>query len=383
MVYHSIDNVIILGGIVMSLEKANISWSAKQIAGMVKNNKINFDHIVQRSYVWERSRKSALIESMILGYPIPPIFAKRRIDYGTGKRGGNIYYIMDGKQRLSTVKEYLNDEFELTELPTIKYIDSISGEEVEADISELRFSELPESLQDILKDVMFSITYFDNLTKEEERELFKRLNAGKPLSTKSKVLASCKDIDGILDIGEHELFKEMLSEKARMNKNQVSIIVKTWCMLNKPIEEISFEGKSLSQLTENLIISQDERERLEEVFNLIMDTHTTLLFHKKGKVAKKLYTETHFVSLIPYFNRAIESNYDSDIMSKWIFSFFDSESGTNINTEYNEYNNAVGSGSAKPVNIQIRDKILSESFNNYFHLDTNNDSDLNDSENVD
>ena len=267
MVYHSIDNAIILGGIVMSLEKANISWSAKQIAGMVKNGKINFDHIVQRSYVWERSRKSALIESMILGYPIPPIFAKR-IDDGTGKRGGNIYYIMDGKQRLSTVKEYLNDEFELTELPAIKYIDSISGEEVEADISELRFSELPESLQDILKDVMFSITYFDNLTKEEERELFKRLNAGKPLSTKSKVLASCKDIDGILDIGEHELFKEMLSEKARMNKNQVSIIVKAWCMLNKPIEEISFESKSLNQLTENLIISQDEREKLEEVFNL-------------------------------------------------------------------------------------------------------------------
>lgn len=363
----------------MSLEKANISWSAKQISGMVKNGKINFEHIVQRSYVWERSRKSALIESMILGYPIPPIFAKR-IDDGTGKRGGNIYYIMDGKQRLSTVKEYLNDEFELNELPAIKYIDSISGEEVETDISELKFSELPENLQDILKDVMFSIIYFDNLTKEEERELFKRLNAGKPLSTKSKVLASCKDIDGILDIGEHELFKEMLSEKARMNKNQVSIVVKSWCMLNKSIEEISFESKSLNQLTENLIISQDEREKLEEVFNLVMDTHTTLLFHKKGKVAKKLYTETHFVSLIPYFNRAIESNYDSDIMSKWIFLFFDSESGASINTEYN---NAVGSGSAKPVNIQIRDKILSESFNNYFHLDTNNDSDLNDSENVD
>ena len=74
------------------------------------------------------------------------------------------------------------------------------------------------------------------------------------------------DIDSILDIGEHELFKEMLSEKARMNKNQVSITVKAWFMLNKPIEEISFESKSLNQLTENLIISQDDRDKLEEVF---------------------------------------------------------------------------------------------------------------------
>lgn len=95
----------------MSLEKASIVWNAKQLKGMVINGKINFDHIVQRSYVWERSRKSALIESMILGYPIPPVFAKRLVG-DNSKRGDNVYYIMDGKQRLSTVKEYLNDEFE-------------------------------------------------------------------------------------------------------------------------------------------------------------------------------------------------------------------------------------------------------------------------------
>ena len=87
----------------MSLEKASIVWSAKQLSGMVKNGKINFEHIIQRSYVWERTRKSSLIESMILGYPIPAVFAKR-IDDGSGKRGSNTYFIMDGKQRLSTVK---------------------------------------------------------------------------------------------------------------------------------------------------------------------------------------------------------------------------------------------------------------------------------------
>ena len=106
----------------MSLEKASIVWSAKQLKGMVLNGKINFDHIVQRSYVWERSRKSGLIESMILGYPIPPVFAKR-LTGDSAKRGDNTYYIMDGKQRLSTVKEFLNDEFALSDLPPVKYYD--------------------------------------------------------------------------------------------------------------------------------------------------------------------------------------------------------------------------------------------------------------------
>lgn len=355
----------------MSLEKSNITWSAKQIAGMVKNGKIDFNHIVQRSFVWERSRKSALIESMILGYPVPSIFAKR-IDDGTGKRGGNIYYIMDGKQRLSTIKEYLNDEFDLTDLPTVKYVDTTTDEEVEEDISGMKFSELPESLQDILNSVMFSIIYFDNLTSTEERELFKRLNAGKPLSTKAKVLASCKDIESMLDIGQHELFSEMLTEKARNNKNQVSIIVKSWCMLNKPIDDISFEGKVLNQLTENLFISTDERTELEEVFNLVVDTHTTLLFHKHNKVARKLYTETHLIALIPYFAMAIKNNYDSEKMAEWIFSFFDNGNGASVSPEYNT---AAGAGSAKPVTIQIRNKALSDSFNEFFGVGSVDSSD--------
>ena len=48
----------------MSLEKASISWSAKQLKNMIASGKIDFNHIIQRSYVWERKRKSALIESM-------------------------------------------------------------------------------------------------------------------------------------------------------------------------------------------------------------------------------------------------------------------------------------------------------------------------------
>lgn len=140
----------------MSLEKASISWSAKQLKNMIASGKIDFNHIIQRSYVWERKRKSALIESMIIGYPIPPVFAKRSDD-GTGKRGGNIYAIMDGKQRLSTVAQFLNDEFALSDLPPVSYMDEANGGECEADISGMKFSELPEALQDHLNSVIFTV----------------------------------------------------------------------------------------------------------------------------------------------------------------------------------------------------------------------------------
>lgn len=350
----------------MSLEKASIVWSAKQLKGMVVNNKIDFNHIVQRSYVWERSRKSALIESMIIGYPIPPVFAKR-IDDGSGKRGGNVYYIMDGKQRLSTVKEFLNDEFALTELDPVTFFDDEIGEERTDNISGKKFSELPDALQNFLNTVTFNVTYFDNLTKEEERELFKRLNAGKPLSTKSRLLASCKDIDGMLNIGSHKLFDEMMTAKSKDNKNQVAVVMKVWCMMNQDINEVCFESKVFNPLLEKTEISETEKLAMIEVFNLIVDTHAYLNENGEKKVAKKLYTETHMVSLIPYFKKAVNDGVDAEMMGNWLVEFFGVKDGASVSTLYNE---ASGSGSAKSSNIVDRDDALSESFAEFFKVDT-------------
>lgn len=351
----------------MSLEKANITWTAKQLGAMVKSGKINFDHIVQRSYVWERSRKSGLIESMIIGYPVPPIFAKR-IDDGTGKRGGNIYYIMDGKQRLSTVKEYLNDEFALTTLNPITYKDIETEEEKTVDISEKKYSELPEAVQDILKDTTFSVTYFDNLTDEEERELFKRLNAGKPLSAKSKMLASCRDIKGLMDIGKHEVFTEMLSEKAQNNKNQVSIVAKTYMMAFKNVTmgEVAFDNKTFSAQMEEMSISEAEKSVLIQIYNKIHEVHEELVDRKEKKVAKKLYTETHLVSLVPFFKQAVEKDISDNTMADWIMEFFDTESGTSNSEEYNE---CAGSGVARKDNVMGRHEALEESFSEFFAED--------------
>ena len=354
---------------IMSLEKSNITWSARQLKGMVMNGKINFNYIVQRSFVWEKSRKSGLIESMIIGYPIPPVFAKR-LDDGSGKCGSNIYYIMDGKQRLSTIKEYLNNEFELTTLPEITYMDDEIGEEVTIDISGLRFSELPEALQNYLATVNVSVTYFDNLTKEEERELFKRLNAGKPLSAKSKLLASCRDIEGLLDIGSHRLFMPtdgMLTEKARENKNQVTLVMKCWCMMNQDIQDVSFESKYFNPLVEETEISEADKIALIKVFDFIYNVHNHLVEHKEKKVAKKLYTETHMVSLVPFVKRAIQDDIDDWMFAGWLITFFISNDGASVSADYNE---AAGSGSAKAFNIMARNEALAESYAEYFKADT-------------
>lgn len=341
----------------MSLEKATLNWSAKNIKNMVAKGNIDFNHIVQRSYVWERKRKTALIESMILGYPVPPIFAKR-IDDGSGKKAAMVYSIMDGKQRLSTVAQFLNDEFALSDMEPVLVHDEETDKDIEVNISGSKFSELPESLKDHLNTVMFSVTYFDNLTNEEERELFKRLNAGKPLSVKSQLLASCNDIEGLMNIGAHPLFAEMLTDKARDNKNQVTVVMKAWCMLTMPVEEISFESKQFNPLFEETNIGDADKVALNKVFDLIAATHAVLTEKKEKAVAKKLYTETHMISLVPYIKKAADAGVDADMVADWLMDFFGEEN--------EEYNTAAGNGSAKNANIMARNTALSESYDKFF-----------------
>lgn len=133
----------------MSLEKSRTEYSAKNIAQSIKNGTIKFDLLFQRSSVWNKKQKSALIESIIIGYPIPDIYAIKSKE-GKGKRSKLM--VLDGLQRLSTIAEFLGkadesdrfNSFKLTKLNPVTYRNNENNIDVEADISGLGYDDLPE-----------------------------------------------------------------------------------------------------------------------------------------------------------------------------------------------------------------------------------------------
>jgi len=60
----------------------------------------------QRNRVWNDKAKSYLIDSILRGFPIPPIFLRQRIDVNTRTTEREI---IDGQQRLRAILEYVND----------------------------------------------------------------------------------------------------------------------------------------------------------------------------------------------------------------------------------------------------------------------------------
>ena len=344
---------------VLKIEGSSITWTCKQIVKMMDKDTISFKNVVQRSFVWEKHRMSELIWSIIMGYPIPPIYAERGESANDKVK---IYDVMDGQQRNTSIYKYIKDEFALTELKPIPYLDE-NGNECMVDISGKKFSELEEELQDIIRDATITVKYYDNLDQSQKAEMFRRLNNGKPLSTKSRTLASAKNIGSLLDIGSHKLFHEMLTDKARANKNQAVIVVKAWTMLNREAEDISFASKDFNPMIEEVEISDVEKQELVNVFDFIVDVHDELAENKEKDVAKKLYTETHLVSLIPFIKRSMNNGINEAMMAEWLINFFKTENDSDVYTKYME---ATSNGVARNASIVARHEALGESYAEFF-----------------
>lgn len=79
-----------------------------QIERWILEGSLNLRPEYQRNLVWDNKRKSALIESLLLRFPISTFCFDEDM---YGKKN-----IIDGMQRLNSIHEFINNEFELTGL---------------------------------------------------------------------------------------------------------------------------------------------------------------------------------------------------------------------------------------------------------------------------
>ena len=79
-------------------------WTTESIAGQLEKGNIDLSPSFQRRDAWSNPEKSKLIESLMLGIPVPPIILAER----KGKR--NSFFVIDGKQRLLSIRRFFSTE---------------------------------------------------------------------------------------------------------------------------------------------------------------------------------------------------------------------------------------------------------------------------------
>lgn len=339
------------------IKKANINWTAKQLAKMIDKGTINFDNSVQRGYVWDISRKSLLIHSMIEGYPIPAFYASK-------DESG--YSMLDGKQRSSTIKQYINNGFELSELPEITLED-----ETRLDISGLTFNKLPEDIQDTIVGYSLTIYYFDGITDDEITELFFRLNNGKPLTAIELTRVKAKSIETIKEIGKHEIFTAAITEKALNKYTNEDITIKAWAILN--VSNVSFETKQIRPLMASAEITEQQAEEVKTAFTRILEAYNDIVT-KQGstedvklykKAAKRIFTRTHLISIVPMALHSVNTGVTVQAFAEWLIHFYSGKKSASISEQYNSN---ASSGSARAEAITARLTALQDDYNAYFHI---------------
>ena len=66
---------------------------------------------LQRPYVWKHYQQNEFILSILLEKPIQPFIAIQYIKDTTNRNENTIVYVIDGKQRLLTIKKFIHNKF--------------------------------------------------------------------------------------------------------------------------------------------------------------------------------------------------------------------------------------------------------------------------------
>ena len=162
----------------------------------------------QRGFVWDISRASRLIESILLDIPLPVIYLSQEKD---GKEN-----VIDGQQRLTSFFSFIDGKLPDPELPFGKDF-RLSKLNVFTELNGHFFKDLQEETQNKIQYYKIrTITFRKESASDLKFEVFERLNTG-AVSLNDQELRNCiyrgSYNDLLWELSQEKTFKELLGIK--------------------------------------------------------------------------------------------------------------------------------------------------------------------------
>ena len=170
----------------------------------IKQNRIRLAPSFQRNSVWDDTRKSRLIESMMLKIPLPMFYVSSDKD--------NNWDVVDGLQRITTIKEFILGNYDSQKerydekgfkLKNLEFWRKLNGQ---------TYDDIPGKLYNNIAETELSFTVINPDTPEEvKRNIFKRINTGgMPLTAQEIRHALYQGLSS-------KLLKELAEQEAFLN----------------------------------------------------------------------------------------------------------------------------------------------------------------------
>lgn len=345
------------------MNKTKLSWTVANIEKMHDEKKVlSFDHPIQRkSEQWSDTQKSLFIHSMLANYPVPNIYVLREDSQELDEKNKPVfnYFVMDGKQRLTSVLSYIWGEFPLDE-----NIPAIIIEDVEYQIAGKYFCDLEEPVQYEIKRYKFDIIAFEECSNREIEEIFFRLNNSTPL-TKSQVAKAKVGVE-IAELINELLTSKFFTTSCNFSKAQLKasddqkVLIQSMMLLDTN-NVLDFELKDFS---ENSILEYSESIRgtyTDKQSNILKSAiqYLTDAFPEKNKQLRKISIPT----LVYMADIAEDKEIKPMYFRQW-FEFFTEEDEL-----MEDYKTFCSTGSTKLEKVQGRLAVMTKSFCKYHEIE--------------
>ncbi|AWY02241.1 hypothetical protein A8139_00920 [Marinomonas primoryensis] len=272
----------------------------------------------QRDFVWSERNQSRLIESLIIGLPIPHVFIAD-IQSDDPDLDGRVE-IVDGSQRIRTLHAFLSDQLVLQGLQLIPQLNGF------------HFTDLPTSRQRRFNRISIRIIELSNCTEDTRRDLFERINTGsdelKDMEVRkgSKYGNSRLYSEVITVCADYQVFSEVVplsAPKIKRGEN-LEFILRFFAYLNK---YQNFDH-SVREFLDSYLKAESEKTN-EEIKEMISIFNRTMNFAKENLPFGFRKTQTakttprvRFEALAVGIALALreKSDLNPDNISEWLFS---------------------------------------------------------------
>ena len=324
----------------------NYSMSIGELVNMYRSDELIIKPEYQRLFRWTYGQKVRLIESLMLGIPLPTIFIFQNEN--------GIWELVDGLQRISTILQFMNElkgenKLVLSHTEYLTHFENVcwfkeNDSEIELD-NALKLSFKRTKLN-------FTIIYSESDPKAKF-EVFQRLNTGGSNASKQEIRNSIQIMikpsvyAWFSQLANNEHFLNTLSLTDRLLDEQyhLELLLRFVALTNFPYDNKKELGDFLDDI--NKVILYDENFPFEPTKNKFLNTFELLdnalsdrVFKKfdghnfKGKFLESSFEEIA-IGIAENIDSYIQNNISHRILTEKIRSLYSEDF----------YKNNAGSGS--------------------------------------
>ncbi|HMU34667.1 MAG TPA: DUF262 domain-containing protein [Pyrinomonadaceae bacterium] len=349
-------------------------WTIETVYSQIKEGNIDLNPKFQRRNAWNDSKRSILIESVILGYPVPEIVLAE------DPKKKRSFIVIDGKQRLLTLAGFIDPEtYEYWVNPTLDLkkapLRGASYKDFEGN------PDLADKFREF-KNSSIRTTVITNFEKDDVLyDIFYRLNSGAtPLSTQElrQVLNKGEFANYLIEITNetqplHHILKLNGPDKRLVD---IEIILRCIAMilfgneytgnLKKFLDsKMRFINDNWSEMHENISDVYIQVNRAIEILKTVFEDYSKIGRKYKNGIPEPRFNRVLFEVMVFYFTRLLTVDLTANNIAKFTHAFV-------ALCDEPDFKSSIESSTKNIENYRIRfnkfQAIVNESFGKNFDL---------------